>query len=169
LKKVLSITRNSPIQVVELGAGCGIVGIGLVQMLANCSVLLTDLAEVEDIITRNINASHPATMSSVKYRNLDWGNPPDDLCSCPIELILVSDCTYNEDSLPVLVSALDRLVRTSPDAVILVALKRRHDSETKFFDLMASAGFMSEMESMELPSQHGEVDKIEFHCYSRQL
>jgi predicted nicotinamide N-methyase len=136
-------------------------------MLTNCSVLLTDLPEVEDIITRNIKANCPNILSSLKYRNLDWENPPDELCSRPIELILVSDCTYNADSLPVLVSALDRLVRTSPEAIILVALKRRHDSETVFFDLMRSAGFTSEQEGIELPSQHGEVDEIEFHCYSR--
>lgn len=136
-------------------------------MLPNCSVLLTDLPEVEDIITRNINAAHTSAMSSLKYRNLDWENPPDDLCPWPIDLILVSDCTYNADSLPVLVSCLDRLVRTSPEAIILVAMKRRHDSETVFFDLMQSAGFTSVQDSFELPSQHGEVDEIEFHCYSR--
>ncbi|CAG7921139.1 unnamed protein product [Penicillium olsonii] len=167
LEKVLSTSRTSLTQVVELGAGCGIVGIGLAQMLANCSVLLTDLPEVEEIITRNIHCTRPGDVSSVRYQNLDWEQPPDDLCSQPIALILVSDCTYNADSLPVLVSCLDRLVRTSPEAIILVSLKRRHDSETVFFDLMRSAGFRSVQDSMEIPSEHGQVDEIEFHCYSR--
>jgi predicted nicotinamide N-methyase len=106
-------------------------------------------------------------MSSVHYQNLDWDDPPDELCPRPIELILVSDCTYNADSLPALVSTLDRLVRTSPDAIILVALKRRHDSETVFFDLMGTAGFTAVKDSVEIPSQHDEVDEIEFYCYSR--
>ncbi|CAG8220684.1 unnamed protein product [Penicillium nalgiovense] len=167
LKRVLSSPRNQPLQVVELGAGCGIAGIALASMLPNCSILLTDLPEVEDIITRNINAAQLATMSSVHYQNLDWDDPPDDLCPRPIELILVSDCTYNADSLPALVSTLDRLVRTSPDAIILVALKRRHDSETVFFDLMRLAGFTAVQDSVEIPSQHDEVDEIEFYCYSR--
>ncbi|OQE31050.1 hypothetical protein PENFLA_c002G00232 [Penicillium flavigenum] len=167
LKRVLSSPRRQPLQVVELGAGCGIAGIALASMLSNCSVLLTDLPEVEDIITRNINAAQLATMSSVQYQNLNWDHPPDDLCPRPIELILVSDCTYNADSLPALVSTLDRLVRTSPDAIILVALKRRHDSETVFFDLMGSAGFTAVQDTVEIPSQHDEVDEIEFYCYSR--
>ncbi|KGO45048.1 hypothetical protein PEX1_024770 [Penicillium expansum] len=168
LNRVLSNANNHPLQVVELGAGCGIAGIALASMLSNCSVLLTDLPEVEDIITRNINAAQLATMSSLHYQNLDWENPPDDLCPRPIELILVSDCTYNADSLPALVSALDQLVRTSPEAIILVALKRRHDSETVFFDFMGSAGFTAVQDSVEIPSQHDEVDEIEFYCYSRQ-
>lgn len=167
LKRVLSSARNAPLQVVELGAGCGIAGIALASMLPNCSVLLTDLPEVEDIITRNINAAQLATMSSLHYQNLDWDDPPNELCPQSIELILVSDCTYNADSLPALVSTLDRLVRTSPEAIILVALKRRHDSETAFFDLMQSAGFTAVQDSVEIPSQHEEVDEIEFYCYSR--
>ncbi|KAJ5142903.1 uncharacterized protein N7515_001690 [Penicillium bovifimosum] len=169
LKQVLSTSRNTPLQVVELGAGCGIVGIALAQMLPNCSVLLTDLPEVGEIITRNINAAQPATMSSLRYQNLDWDDPPENLCSQPIDLILVSDCTYNSDSLPALVSALDRLVRTSPEAIILVALKRRHDSETVFFELMESAGFAADKDNLLIPSQHGEDDEIEFYCYSRSV
>ncbi|KAK9847570.1 hypothetical protein MYU51_018543 [Penicillium brevicompactum] len=153
LETVLS-RDDRPIQVVELGAGCGIVGIGLAQMLPNCSVLLTDLPEVEEIITRNINSARQASASSVRYQNLDWEHPPENLCSQLIELILVSDCTYNADSLPVLVSCLDRLVRASPGALILVSLKRRHESETVFFELMRSAGFSSVQDSMELPSEH---------------
>ncbi|KAJ5206991.1 hypothetical protein N7491_002378 [Penicillium cf. griseofulvum] len=167
LKHVLSIDRNQPLQVVELGAGCGIVGIALATTLPNCSVMLTDLPEVEDIVTRNINAAQLAATSSLHYQNLDWDDPPEELCPRPIELILVSDCTYNADSLPALVSTLDRLVRTSPEALILVALKRRHDSETVFFDLMRSAGFTAVQDSVEIPSQHDEVDEIEFYCYSR--
>jgi hypothetical protein len=167
LKHVLSIDRSQPLQVVELGAGCGIVGIALATMLPNCSVILTDLPEVEDIVTRNINAAQLAATSSLHYQNLDWDDPPDQLCPRPIELILVSDCTYNADSLPALVSTLDRLVRTSPEAIILVALKRRHDSETVFFDLMRSAGFTAVQDSVEIPSQHDGVDEIEFYCYSR--
>ncbi|CAG8904705.1 unnamed protein product [Penicillium egyptiacum] len=159
------LTRNSSIQVVELGAGCGIVGIGLAQMVPHCSVLLTDLPEVEEIITRNMNAARPAPQSRLRYQNLDWEQPLDHLGS--LDLILVSDCTYNADSLPVLVSCLDRLVQASPGALVLVSLKRRHDSETVFFDLMQTAGFTSAREHLALPAQHEQVDEIEFYCFSR--
>ncbi|KAJ6168336.1 hypothetical protein N7497_001179 [Penicillium chrysogenum] len=157
LKRVLSSPRRKPLQVVELGAGCGIAGIALASMLPACSVLLTDLPEVEDIITRNIDAAQLATMSSVQYQNLDWDHPPDNLCPGPLSSFF----------LPALVSTLDGLVRSSPGAIILVALKRRHDSETVFFDLMGSAGFTAVQDSVEIPSQHDEVDEIEFYCYSR--
>ncbi|KAJ6017896.1 hypothetical protein N7451_001275 [Penicillium sp. IBT 35674x] len=160
--------RSSALQAVELGAGCGIVGIALATMLDQCNVLLTDLPEVEKIVMRNIDEAHLKPSSSVRYQNLDWDEPPPNLCSQPIDLILVSDCTYNADSLPTLVSVLDRLVRTSPDALILVALKRRHESEAIFFDLMKDAAFIAQQTTVPLPSQHDQSDTIELYCYRRE-
>lgn len=137
-------------------------------MLPNCDVLLTDLPEVEEIVTLNIKAASPQPSSQVHFQTLDWDEPPPNLCSQPIDLILVSDCTYNADSLPALVSVLDQLVRTSPEALVLVALKRRHESEAVFFDLMRTAAFTSLQTNLQLPAQHGQVDQIELHCYSRR-
>lgn len=168
LSKLLRTPRSSPLQAVELGAGCGIVGIALATMLPNCDVLLTDLPEVEDIVTINLKEASLHPSSHVRFQTLDWDEPPPNLCSQPIDLILVSDCTYNADSLPTLVSVLDRLVRTSPEALVLVALKRRHESEAVFFDLMRTAAFASLQTDIQLPAQHDQVDQIELHCYRRR-
>lgn len=167
LSQLLKTTRSSPLQAVELGAGCGIVGIALASMLANCDALLTDLAEVEEIVTRNIKEASAQPSSRVQFQTLDWDEPPSNLCSGPIDLILVSDCTYNADSLPMLVSVLDRLVRSSPEALVLVALKRRHESEAIFFDLMRTAAFTPQQTMVQLPAQHDQIDQIELYCYSR--
>lgn len=136
-------------------------------MLSNVQMLLTDLPEVEGIVMRNIHGNNPQPDSSVTFQTLDWDEPPADLCSRPIDLILVSDCTYNADSLPTLVAVLDRLVRRSPDALVLVALKRRHDSEAIFFDLMRGAGFMAKQTNILLPTQWGETEPIEVYSYRR--
>ncbi|KAL4810967.1 putative methyltransferase-domain-containing protein [Aspergillus unguis] len=172
LRNILHTERNGPLHAIELGAGCGIVGIALAQLLANCSVLITDLPEVEEIVAKNIAVAQPAQASEVRYRPLEWEEEiPSDLFATPsIDLILVSDCTYNADSLPALVSVLSRLVQQSPHALIFVALKRRHESESIFFDLMQSAGLYDlHLHRMDLPSQHGQSDEIELHCYGRRL
>lgn len=170
LSEILQNPRDKPLQVLELGSGCGIVGIALAELLPQCSVMLTDLPEVEDIVMQNIAAARPAQSSKIEYQNLDWDEPlPENLCHEPIDLILVSDCTYNADSLPALVSVLDRLVQSSPSALILVALKRRHESEAIFFGLMQSAGLCTQhqVHTLSLPSQHDQLDRIELHCYGR--
>lgn len=167
LGKLLN-SGKSTVQVVELGAGCGIVGIALATMLANCEVLLTDLPEVSEIVTRNINEASPKSSASIKFQTLDWDDPTPNLTRRPIDLILVSDCTYNADSLPALVSVLARLVRGSPGAMVLVALKRRHESEAVFFGLMRTAGFASLQAKVPLPSQWEQVDQIEMYCYQQE-
>ncbi|KAE8404228.1 putative methyltransferase-domain-containing protein [Aspergillus pseudonomiae] len=170
LSKLLQAERNAPLRVIELGSGCGIVGIALAQILPQCSVLLTDLPEVEEIVAKNIAVAKPTPSSNLEYRTLDWDEVlPEDLCNGSIDLVLVSDCTYNADSLPALISVLDRLVQSSPDAIVLVALKRRHESETVFFDLMESSGLSNlHHHSMQLPSQHDQSDQIELYCYGNK-
>ncbi|KAL4913449.1 putative methyltransferase-domain-containing protein [Aspergillus aurantiobrunneus] len=172
LHSLLQTERSSPLHVVELGSGCGIVGIALAVLIPQCSVLLTDLPEVEEIIRKNIAVAQPAFGSEIRYRPLEWEEElPSNLfdSSSSIGLILVSDCTYNADSLPALVSVLSRLIQLSPHALIVVALKRRHESESVFFGLMQSAGLHNlYSHNMELPSQHDQWDEIELHCYGRR-
>lgn len=164
LAKLLTPDKT-PLRVVELGAGCGIVGIALATMHSNCEIILTDLPEVAEIVTRNINDAAPRAPASITFQTLDWDEPAPDLARRPIDLILVSDCTYNADSLPALVSVLGRLVQGSPRALILVALKRRHESEAIFFDLMRAAGFESSHAALSLPAQWDQMDSIEMYCY----
>ncbi|KAH8428646.1 protein N-lysine methyltransferase family protein [Aspergillus melleus] len=170
LQDLLQRPRSKPVRAVELGSGCGIVGIALAELLPQCSVLLTDLPEVEDIVTQNITVAKPASESTVEFQTLDWDEKlPGNFCDGSVDLILVSDCTYNADSLPALVSVLDRLVQMSPAAVILVALKRRHESETVFFELMESARLSKiRQDNLHLPSQHDQSDQIELYCFGRQ-
>lgn len=170
LSRLLQTPRSTPLHVLELGSGCGIVGIALAEMLPQCLVVLTDLPEVEEIITRNISAARPAPSSKVEFQTLDWDEPDlDNVCSGSLDLILISDCTYNADSLPALVSVLGQLTQRSPQALVLVALKRRHESEVVFFDLMQSVGLYSQAStSLSLPSQHGESDRVELYCYGKQ-
>ncbi|PWY93605.1 hypothetical protein BO94DRAFT_459383 [Aspergillus sclerotioniger CBS 115572] len=170
LQELLRGERSSPLHVLELGSGCGIVGIALAELLPQCSVVLTDLPEVEEIVTQNIAVARPANSSELEFCTLDWDDElPADLCGSSIDLVLVSDCTYNADSLPALVSVLSRLVQMSPYAIILVALKRRHESESVFFDLMQSAGLHNlHLDQKQLPSQHDQFDQIELRCYGRK-
>lgn len=137
MSRLLETAKSRKLAIIELGSGCGIVGIGLAQMLPNCQVLLTDLQEAEEITTRNMEASTLPESSSVSFRVLDWeAAVPASVKDKNFDLILVSDCTYNSDSIPALVNTLCRLVKTSPAAVVVVSMKFRHSSERIFFNLM---------------------------------
>jgi predicted O-methyltransferase YrrM len=157
LRQVLRAVPSRKLAVIELGSGCGIVGIGLAQMLPKCQILLTDLQEAEEIITRNIGASTVPESSSVSFRVLDWESPiPRSVADRSFDLILVSDCTYNSDSIPALVNTLYDLVRKSPGAVVVVSTKIRHSSEQIFFELMSDCRLdIINHTSITLPTMQG--------------
>jgi len=133
------------LRVLELGTGCGVVGIALAHILQDATVLVTDLPEVTEIIQRNVSCAKPAAGSSIRFEKLDWDSVlPSSLTTdaMTFDLVLAADCTYNPDSSPALVDTISRLVQRSSSAVVAVAMKFRHPSEAVFFDLMTAASFL---------------------------
>ncbi|RMD44267.1 hypothetical protein DV735_g807, partial [Chaetothyriales sp. CBS 134920] len=139
LQRLLSRKQKRPLRVIELGAGCGIVGIAFAQ-LAKSDVLLTDLDVALDILTSNIRLASPAPGSHLEASMLDWSEQLAST-STQYDLILVSDCIYNPDSSMHLVETLERLSKQSPVPLILVGYKHRHSADQLFFDRMQQAKF----------------------------
>lgn len=171
LRSVLN--RPSPINILELGTGCAVVAAAVAQCAPNARIIATDMAEAAEIASVNLgipnsyaNGSCPDELDSastflttrqrVSYRVLDWSEPlPPVVAAETLDLVLVADCTYNADVVPYLVDTLARLVESSPEVLICVALKRRHESEAVFFDLMAEKGLIQVDKHVE---RSGKVD-----------
>lgn len=143
LEYVLVSATYRRLNVIELGCGCGSVGISIAQAVPDCNVLLTDLPEVTELVQANITRMKAAISSQVRFEPLDWEQPlPTNFQNRINDLIIVSECTYNSDTLEALVGTLLNLVVRSPKAVIAISTKTRHSSEAVFFDLMRNAGFV---------------------------
>ena len=173
LEEVLSSATYKRLKVLELGSGCGIVGIGLAQTVPDCEVILTDLPEAEELAMKNINGMNAAISSDVLFNTLDWENPlPLPIRDRLFDLILVADCTYNPDSSPALVRTLAALVKRSSKAIVVVAMKVRHSSEAVFFDLMSESGFIIGSRTvLQIPGDdettHEKIDVYVFHDKAR--
>ena len=134
------------LSVLELGSGCGIVGICFAKLLYRSDVLLTDLPEAMEILALNIATAEKSLASETTLNRLplDWECPlPLAVRDRRYDLVLVSDCTYNSDSLPALVRTLSAIILQSPETLIIVSMKVRHSSEAVFFELMLDAGTVS--------------------------
>lgn len=175
LEYVLVSATYRRLNVLELGCGCGIVGIALAQTIPDCDVLLTDLPEVTELVNDNIERMNPAIASKVSFEPLDWEKElPAKMKNRTNDLVIVSECTYNTDTLQPLVSSLSAIIARSPKAVILVATKTRHDSEAAFFDMMKSAGFVGDSNTkVPLPGDPGQgyadwATDVGLHVYHGQ-
>jgi methylase of polypeptide subunit release factors len=85
-------------QILELGTGCGIVGISIAQILPDTNVLLTDLPEAQEIVERNIKQTSLVNGSTLRFEELDWSVDLPLHLQSHVDLVLAADCTYNPDS-----------------------------------------------------------------------
>ena len=134
--ELVDSTEFKKLRVLELGCGCGIVGISIAQTIPGCDVLLTDMPEAKEIAERNIAAMTPATSSSVGFSTLDWEAPLPEWANQAVDIVIVSECTYNTDTIPALVKTLTDIMSASPDGLVLLSTKVRHPSERVFFEMM---------------------------------
>jgi folylpolyglutamate synthase/dihydropteroate synthase len=173
LQALLSTKRTSPLNVLELGAGCGIAGISLANVIPNCLVYLTDLPEALEMLQKNLDVARPAKGSSLRLGLLEWGSEiPHEMLASRIDMVLISDCTYNADSCSALVQTLATLAQHSKDLKILLAMKRRHDAEAVFEYMMECNGFQPvECTSLTIPHRESETDTsrpvVEIYLYER--
>ena len=153
----------------ELGAGCGMVGVAFAQ-LVKCDILLTDLEDAQEILASNIQCASPRAGSAIQAQVLDWATGLDDSSNANFDLVLVSDCIYNPDSSLHLVETLTKLATRTSNVLILVGFKRRHEADNVFFERMQQSNFdIVETINIQLPhivtDQDAAVPTTEFYTY----
>lgn len=191
------------LNVLELGCGVGVLGIGIANLLctvigaqgiepSGCTtrVLLTDLPEAEERANANIRRFQEPVLpdlllTEVAYENLDWedgarGTFGTLVASRFWDYVVLSDCTYNVDSFPVLVGTLSALHRhnqahpsaAAGDAVstkVILSTKPRHDSEKALFGLLATEGWTYRLlKSIPLPRLDGESEAVEVYSLEKR-
>ena len=173
LARLLQRSEPQGLSILELGSGCGITGLHIADLCCRSTVLLTDLPDAMEILNRNVEFAQPVSSGAkLTAAVLDWDAPvPEMVAKQRFDLVVLSDCTYNSDSIPGLVKTLSSIARSSPHTLIVISLKVRHDSEAIFFDLMTRADFVrAERTAIPLPdrcrSKTGQdLEMVEIYLY----
>lgn len=137
-----SVAPERSLNVIELGCGVGILGIGLAAALCRrvssswdpgnptqspSRILLTDLSDAEEVAMANIanervRQAVPTDKPSIDidFECLDWDEGKGGVFGCKAQasswdLIIISDCTYNVDMLAALVRTISELHKLSVD------------------------------------------------------
>lgn len=173
LAKLLQRTTPRGLRILELGSGCGLVGLQVADLCSTSDVLLTDLPEAMDVLNHNVeHARFVSNRGKTATAILNWDEPlPERVAKQRLDLVIVSDCTYNPDSIPGLVKTLSSIAINSPNASVVVSMKVRHDSEAIFFELMVGAEFAeAEHTAIPLPDRYRsetgqELEVVEVYMY----
>ncbi|KAK0616505.1 putative methyltransferase-domain-containing protein [Immersiella caudata] len=184
--------QRRELNILELGCGVGIVGIGFLRILKASSygvspkILMTDLSEAEERAQANISRCLADSQSSeggradVEFESLDWqdgkvGLFGEKVQSQPWDLLLVSECTYNTDTLLALVQTLSAIHAHSVQKTggshttkIFLATKPRHSSEREAFDMFAEEGWRVEEQTVvPLPVLNSNAQSVEMYLLSK--
>lgn len=180
-----------PLNILELGCGVGVLGIGLAGLLSlsstpeaaqECHFLMTDVPEAEERALANIRLFQQSQEKEgrpipvIQYENLDWEEGRQGLFSESVrskrwDLVILSDCTYNTDTIPALVETLSQLhsLVTSHGSgmaplQVFLATKQRHSSEQAVFDVLGSKGWsVAEKAVVELHGLPQEAEDVQFY------
>ncbi|KAL7799290.1 putative methyltransferase domain-containing protein [Trichoderma afarasin] len=183
------------LNILELGCGVGTLGIGLFAALRHmrpagsggCTVLLTDLEDAEARASRNISRlqenAHMTGEDTTQllYENLDWEDGREGRFGPQVQarrwdLIVLSDCTYNEDGLLSLVETLSALHASNVNKAtgesfttkVFVGTKPRHSSENAVFGLLDQADWkMQAKQVLPLPVLGSEAQTVEMYLFEK--
>lgn len=193
------LLEDGPMDIIEIGCGVGVLGVGLCGMLAatrqdagvvDYRVIMTDISEAEERATGNIRsflegAEKAETKTPrIQYENLDWedgkeGTFSETVGSRAWKLAIISDCTYNTDTIPSLVGTLSKLQESvavissqqqqQQQLRVFLATKPRHSSEQAFFDLMPQYGWdVKEKTVVHLLHTGCVPDPVELYLFERR-
>lgn len=156
------LNSASPLSVLELGTGCAIVSTTVAHSVPSARVTATDLPEAAETAKSNLQQ-----VGNASYVDLDWSEPlPQVVASDRFDLVLVADCTYNPDVVPHLVTTLAKLIKITPEVLICLAMKVRHESEAVFFDLMKEKGIVQvDKHSERLGNLDGDDEFVDVYLF----
>ena len=121
----LHTTASHASTCIELGAGCGLVGLTLSVLGYN--VVMTDLPGNLRLLRANVRANTDASSHRApRVRPLTWGEPLTPELALPAyDMVVGTDLFYAREAMPQLVESL--LMLTGPQTVMLLAAGRnRH-------------------------------------------
>ncbi|GAB0133997.1 hypothetical protein EsDP_00002384 [Epichloe bromicola] len=186
------LTQSNGVNVLELGCGVGILGLGLSAVFpkgaGDCTILMTDCHDAKCRARSNMGLLHQQRSGSnlgyaqVMYENLKWDNGRQGRFGSKAQdrrwdLIMLSDCTYNVDSIPDLVGTLSAVHRLNKDfdpddetfsTRVFLATKPRHDDELVLFEMMAAEDWtIADKLVLSLPVLGRESEKVEMYLFER--
>eukprot|EP01094_Clydonella_sp_ATCC50884_P005769 TRINITY_DN14737_c0_g1_i1.p1 TRINITY_DN14737_c0_g1~~TRINITY_DN14737_c0_g1_i1.p1 ORF type:complete len:273 (-),score=50.88 TRINITY_DN14737_c0_g1_i1:32-850(-) len=116
--------------VVEIGAGSGLPG--LCAAMAGASVVMSDAAHARDVLDRLRDAILANGLQRQCYvQGWTWGHPlPAELRKRPFDVLLSSDCFYENNDFEPILASLDMLFRLNPHMIAIISYHVRSSNRS---------------------------------------
>ena len=142
-REIFSTNYLQTRRVLELGAGCGLVGIYLCLQGAKMTVL-TDQHCCVKTLENNVALNIPGVYrSKIKVMEYSWGNNTAELTKDGLfDLVLAAEVLYSQTDSHLLAKCIPKL--TNKDSKVFVSMGRNRGGEEIFVKVMADQGYLCE-------------------------
>ncbi|KAH8813315.1 putative methyltransferase-domain-containing protein [Xylogone sp. PMI_703] len=129
--------------VLELGSGTGLVGIGAAAIW-KCHVVVTDLPDIQSNLQVNVRKNEALVVEqggSLQCEALDWMNPPEKLTgskSNSFKIVLASDPLYDEEHPELVANMIARYQFRDQNSRAIVAVPMRDKATIKMAQKLVS-------------------------------
>ncbi|XP_019087702.1 PREDICTED: protein-lysine methyltransferase METTL21D-like [Camelina sativa] len=165
-----SLTKSSPLNILELGSGTGAVGIAAAVTLS-ANVTVTDLPHVLDNLNFNAEANAEVVArfgGKVHVAPLRWGEADDvEVLGRNVDLILASDVVYHDHLFEPLLETLRLMQLEGKKLIFLMAHLRRWKKESVFFK-KARKLFHVEVIHSDVPQQGSRIGVVVYRFVELQ-
>ncbi|KAL3456824.1 putative methyltransferase-domain-containing protein [Aspergillus heterothallicus] len=129
--------------IVELGAGGGLVGLGVASgcKIGPSPIYITDQVPMLPLMEANIALNNLSSL--VRAEVLDWGEPVSSRIPKHPDIILAADCVYFEPAFPLLISTLHDLL--GPKSICYFCFKKRRRADLRFLKMARKAFQLTEI------------------------
>ncbi|KAG7537263.1 Lysine methyltransferase [Arabidopsis suecica] len=166
-----SLKPSSPLNILELGSGTGVVGIAAAITLS-ANVTVTDLPHVLDNLNFNAEANAETVErfgGKVNVAPLRWGEADDveEVLGRNVDLILASDVVYHDHLYEPLLKTLCLMQLEGKRFIFLMAHLRRWKKESVFFK-KARKLFDVEVIHSDVPQQGSRIGVVVYRFTTKQ-
>ncbi|XP_010465306.2 PREDICTED: protein N-lysine methyltransferase METTL21A-like isoform X2 [Camelina sativa] len=162
--------KSSPLNILELGSGTGVVGIAAAVTLS-ANVTVTDLPHVLDNLNFNAEANAEVVArfgGEVHVEPLRWGEADDvEVLGRNVDLILASDVVYHDHLYEPLLETLRLMQLEGKKLIFLMAHLRRWKKESVFFK-KARKLFHVEVIHSDVPQQGSRIGVVVYRFATKQ-
>ena len=95
LVSTLVFTDTRPVRILELGSGCGWLGLRLAKEYQNLSIVMTEQENFGALEWLRHNIALNPDIPSASALALDWGDIPADVVESPWDLVIGSELVYS--------------------------------------------------------------------------
>lgn len=140
LDEKLALATSKRLHIVDFCNNCGIVGIGVGQLIPDCEIVILDAPGDDAILETNIQDMFPAVSSSVEYEHINSEKARTIVNRAkPTDLIFMTDYLFDEENTQA-VQILTQLLENSPRVVVVLAQEAARNDGFIFRDAIVQAG-----------------------------